>query len=424
MEYLDLYSVGMILVFIFGYTFITLEHLTRINKTTVALLMAIGCWTIQFSNQSWLPQENTHFLGEHVGNISQVVFFILGALTVVEIINEHKGFRIISDMIHITSKRKLLWIIGLLTFFLSGILDNLTTTIVMVSFLRKIIPDRKDRLLFGGAVVIAANAGGAWTPIGDVTTTMLWIGGQVSTLSVMKSLFIPSLVCFVVAFLWIHFKLHGKIVSKEMDQQNTPLEPKGTLVFFLGIGLLVFVPIFKVWTGLPPFMGILFALGILWLVTDILHRHHDDRYHLRVPHILTKIDISSALFFLGILLCVNALESAKILAHLATWLDKNIGNTTIIATAIGLASAVVDNVPLVAATMGMYSLGHYPTDSMLWELIAFCAGTGGSILIVGSAAGVVFMGLEKVDFNWYLKNISFPALLGYLAGIGTYLLWI
>ena len=423
MGHVDFYSLLMVIVFVVGYIFITIEHITHINKTTVALLMAIACWVIQFANQSWLPQENINFLGQHVGNISQVVFFILGALTVVEIISEHKGFRIISDAVCISSKRKLLWVVGLLTFFLSAVLDNLTTTIVMISFLRKVLEEREDRLLFGGAVVIAANAGGAWTPIGDVTTTMLWIGGQVSTLSIMKSLLVPSLACFFAAFAMIHFRLQGNVPPKNVDQNASRLEPLGMFILFMGIGLLMFVPVFKILTGLPPFMGILLALGVLWLVTDIVHSQYEERHHLRVPHVLTKIDMSSALFFLGILLCVNALESAKILEHLAAWLDKTVGNTTVIATAIGLASAVIDNVPLVAASMGMYSLHQYPTDSMLWELIAFCAGTGGSILIVGSAAGVVFMGLEKVNFMWYLKNISLPALVGYFVGLGVYLVW-
>lgn len=423
MEHLDFYSLTMIVVFFIGYFFITIEHITHINKATVALMMAIICWVIQFANQAWNLQEHTQFLGEHVANISQLVFFILGALTIVEIINEHKGFRIVSDFIQVNSKKKLLWVLGFITFFLSAILDNLTTTIVMVTLLKKLLDDRPDRLLMGGGVVIAANAGGAWTPIGDVTTTMLWIGGQVTTVETMKALFMPSMVCFIAAFIIIHFMLGDeKIPSQKVHMVDQHVEPLGKFIFFLGVGLLMFVPIFKLLTGLPPFMGILFALSVMWLVTDIVHSRHDHRAHLRVTHVLTKIDLSSALFFLGILLCVTALESANILKMLAVWLDANIGNTTLIATFIGLASAVVDNVPLVAASMGMYSLEQYPPDSQFWQLVAYCAGTGGSALIIGSAAGVVFMGLDKVDFFWYLKKITIPALVGYFAGLGFYLL--
>lgn len=423
MQGLDIYTYSMVIVFIIGYLFITLEHVTHINKATVALMMAIILWILQFGNANWTGEENLVFLGEHLANISQVVFFLIGALTVVEIINVHKGFRIISEWIQISSKRKLLWTCGMITFFLSAVLDNLTTTIVMVSLISKMIYKSEDRLIIGGGIVIAANAGGAWTPIGDVTTTMLWIGGQLSTLHIVKDLFIPSVVCFVVSFLILSLMLKGDFEYKEAKGEEVKSEPLGGFILFLGIGSLVFVPIFKLLTGLPPFMGVLFGLSILWFVTDIVHRHYHDREHLRVPNILTKIDLSGTLFFLGILLAVTALDTAKILSQLAVWLDKNIGNTDIIAAAIGLASAVVDNVPLVAATMGMYDLSHYPMDSRFWQLVAYCAGTGGSILIVGSAAGVVFMGLEKVDFFWYFKKISLAALVGYFVGMGAYMLF-
>ena len=422
MEPLNIYAILMTIVFVIGYFFITIEHITHVNKTTVALLMAILCWILQFADHSWSKVQNTGFLGEHLTNISQVVFFLLGALTVVEIINIHKGFRIITDHITARSKRKLLWVLGVFAFFLSAILDNLTTTIVMVSLVRKLIDDPKDRLLIGGGIVIAANAGGAWTPIGDVTTTMLWIGGQVSTLNIIYSLFLPSLACFIVSFLCLSLLLKGTFEESKLHAQELHVEPMGRFIFFLGTGLLVFVPIFKLLTGLPPFMGILFALGVLWLVTDIVHRKYEEREYLRVPYVLSRIDLSGTLFFLGILLCVDALDSAKILEHLAVWLDKNVGNNYLIAVYIGIASAIVDNVPLVAATMGMYSVTQFPTDSTFWQLIAYCAGTGGSILIIGSAAGVVFMGLEKADFFWYLKRISLPALVGYFAGIGVFLL--
>jgi len=422
MDYIDGSSLAMILVFIFGYFLITIENLTHINKTTVALLVAVICWILEFGNNQWANEEHLKFLGIHLANISQVVYFLIGALTVVEIISAHNGFRIISDSIHITSKPQLLWVIGFITFFLSAVLDNLTTTIVMVSFLRKIVAEKQLRWIVGGGVVIAANAGGAWTPIGDITTTMLWIGGQISTLSIMKSLFVPSLVSMVASFACLNLLVKGEIKKEKVTSKLPEAEPYGTLIFWLGLSCLVSVPIFKVATGLPPFMGILFGLGILWLVTDLLHRGLEERHHLRVPQILSKVDLSSTLFFLGILLAITALDSAGLLEKLAHGLDQTISNFSAIAVLIGLASAVVDNVPLVAAAMGMYDLGQFPQDSNFWELVAFCAGTGGSILIIGSAAGVVFMGMEKVDFYWYLKRVSLPALIGYLAGVGCYLL--
>lgn len=422
MEHIDNSSLAMVVVFIFGYFLITIENLTHINKTTVALLVAVICWVLEFGNDQWANDEHLQFLGIHLANISQVVYFLIGALTVVEIINAHNGFRIISDSIRIISKPQLLWAIGFITFFLSAVLDNLTTTIVMVSFVRKIVADKQLRWLIGGGIVIAANAGGAWTPIGDITTTMLWIGGQISSLSIMKSLFVPSLVSMVVAFGFLSLMVKGEIKSEKVPAKTPDPEPYGTLIFWLGLLCLVSVPVFKVATGLPPFMGILFGLGILWLLTDLLHCGLEDRHHLRVPQILTRVDLSSTLFFLGILLAITALDSAGLLEKLAYGLDRTIGNSSAIAVFIGLASAVVDNVPLVAAAMGMYDLTQFPQDSNFWELVAFCAGTGGSILIIGSAAGVVFMGIEKVDFYWYLKRVSLPAFIGYFAGVGCYLL--
>ena len=394
---LNSYSIGMIVVFVIGYALITLEHITKINKITVALLMAILCWILQFANKNLTNQENLNYLNAHIANISQVVFFLLGALCVVELINVHQGFRLISDIIQVQSKRKMLWILGLITFFLSAVLDNLTTTIVMVTLIQKLINNREDRLLVGGGIVIAANAGGAWTPIGDVTTTMLWIGGQVTSAAIIKGLFLPSLACFVASFLIISRMLKGSITFQKSDDHEK-IEPLGQLILFLGIAALVFVPIFKALTGLPPFMGILFGLGILWFITDIIHSKEENREHLRVPYILTRIDLSGVLFFFGILLCIDALETAALLDKLARWLDQHVGSTTTIATMIGIASAVIDNVPLVAASMGMYSLQHYPQDSSFWQLIAYCAGTGGSMLIIGSAAGIVFMGLGKWIF--------------------------
>lgn len=419
---LDIYAYLMILTFFLGYFFITIEHLTHINKATVALMMAIVVWALQFARPHLEHAQNLDFLSSHLANISQVIFFLLGALCVVEIISMHKGFKIISRCINILSKRKLLWVTGFFTFFLSAVLDNLTTTIVMVTLLGKLIDEGEDRLVIGSGIVIAANAGGAWTPIGDVTTTMLWIGGQISTVIVMKQLLIPSLVCVIVSLCGLSLMLKGDFEERPVREEDLTLEPLGTPIFFLGISALVFVPIFKLVTGLPPFMGMLFALSLLWIITDVFHRHYDDRQHLRVPYIMSKVDLSGLLFFLGILLCINALETGGLLEMLASWMDKTFESYTIVAILVGLASAIVDNVPLVAASMGMYSLTTYPQDHEFWELIAFCAGTGGSILIIGSAAGVVFMGLENITFGWYMRKISLPALIGYLAGVGCFLL--
>jgi len=410
----------MILVFALGYVFITLEHYTHVNKATIAILMAVICWALQFATPAPAGISHEHFLGEHLSNVAQVVFFLMGAMTIVEIINVHQGFNVLTNAIRITSKKKLLWVLGIITFFLSAVLDNLTTTVVMVTLLQRLIPKGEERLLYGGAVVIAANAGGAWTPIGDVTTTMLWIGEQLTSMHILQTLFLPSIVCLVVALLYLATRLKGEFPPMAKVEQQE--EPFSKAIFFLGLGALIFVPIFRGWTGLPPFMGMLFGLGILWLFTDLFHAKFEERSHLRVPNVLSKIDLSGALFFLGILLCIDALDSAGLLHQLARFLDDRIGNVSLIAIAIGLASAVIDNVPLVAATMGMYDLATYPTDHTLWTQIAYTAGTGGSILLIGSAAGVVFMGMEKVDFLWYLKRITIPAFLGFLAGIGVYLL--
>lgn len=419
---INIYSILLIIAFVSGYLFITLEHLTKVNKTAMALLMGIVCWVIQFANPAGTHENNLFHLNEHLASVSQVVFFLLGALSIVEIVNAHQGFRLISDYIPVLSKRQLLWTMGLVTFFLSSVLDNLTSTIVMVNLIARLLPEGEERLLFGGAVVIAANAGGAWTPIGDVTTTMLWIGGQLSSGAIMTSLFLPSLVCCSVAFAFLSYFLKGDMPSKPIQEISEKKEPLAKPIFFLGIASLIAVPVFKLLTGLPPVMGILFGVSIMWLVTDLAHRNYPDKQHLRVHNIMTKVDLSSTLFFLGILLCVNALQSAGILYQFAEWMSQKIENTNVIAIIIGLVSAVIDNVPLVAASMGMYDLKQFPMDSTFWKLIAYCAGTGGSILVIGSAAGVAFMGIEKVDFIWYMRRIGVPACLGYFAGIGVYLL--
>lgn len=417
------YSFWMIIIFSLGYLFIAFEHFLAINKATSALMMAVMLWTLQFANHGVSPSDNLTHLCEHLSDASQVIFFLLGALIIVEIVNAHKGFKILTDTMNIKSKKGMLWVMGIAAFFLSSILDNLTTTIVMISIIQKMIENPKDRLIIGGGVVIAANAGGVWTPIGDVTTTMLWIGERISTWKMMTSLFLPSLVCFFVSLVLLSWMLHGKIVLNEKYAHDTKGEPFGLPILLLGIGVLVFVPIFKHLTGLPPFMGILFGLSVMWMATDFLHRNKQGREHLKVTSILGHVDLSGPLFFLGILLAINALEASEVLSKLALFINDNIANPTIIAGTIGLASSIVDNIPLVAAAMGMYDISHYPMDSNFWLLIALCAGTGGSILIIGSAAGVVFMGMEKVDFFSYFKKISFAALVGYGAGIGAYWLF-
>jgi NhaD family Na+/H+ antiporter len=407
----------IILIFIIGYLAIIFEHNIKVNKSASALIMAVLCWMFLF-----LDSPDLHALGEKVNDVSQIIFFLMGAMTLVEVIDAHKGFRVITDLIHTSSKKKMLWILGLTTFFLSAVLDNLTTTIVMISLLRKLIPDTKERRILGGMAVIAANAGGAWTPIGDVTTTMLWINGNITTWSVMKWLFFPSIVCLVIALLLLGIKLKGTYPNMVQRARSAEVEPASRIIFFSGMLGLIFVPIFKALTGLPPFMGMLISLGFLWVLTDLLHASHETRKHLRLPQILSRIDTSGVLFFLGILLCIGALDVAGFLKQLAQFLDYTINNVTIIATLIGLISAVIDNVPLVAAGMGMYNLEIYPVDSYLWQMLAFCAGTGGSVLVIGSAAGVAFMGLEKIDFLWYLKKVSLIALISYFAGVAILVL--
>ncbi len=407
------------IVFVLGYLAIALEHPLKVNKGASALLLAVVCWTIYA-----LSSSDNHAVVEqlqhHLGSIAEIIFFLLGAMTIVELIATHNGFSIITKSITTTSKRKLLWIICFITFFLSAILDNLTTAIVMVTLVQKILHHRNDRLLFSSMIVIAANAGGAWSPIGDVTTTMLWIGNQISTLNIIKQLFLPSLLCLIVPLLYQSRLISGTFERANQDKPNE-LEAGGQLILILGVLGLLFVPIFKTITHLPPYMGMLGSVGVLWTVTELMHHGKEDRTHLRIYHALTRIDVPSTLFFLGILLAVSCLESIGQLNALATWLDTTIGNKEIIVTLLGALSAVVDNVPLTAAVQGMYSLDMYPTDHKIWEMLAYAVGTGGSMLIIGSAAGVVVMGMENISFGWYMRKIAFTAMLGYLAGIATYL---
>lgn len=345
-------------------------------------------------------------LSEKIAEVSEVVYFILGAMTIVEIVDAHQGFKVVTDNIKSEDKRGLMWVLGFITFFMSAILDNLTTTIVMVSLCKKILPDVMDRKLFGAMIVIAANAGGAWTPIGDVTTTMLWINGQISALPTITGLFLPSLTSVIVSLAFLTQQIpEGEPVPERVSVQSE-LAPRGQLVFGTGIAGLLSVPVFKATTGLPPYLGMLAALGVMWSLTDIIHAGEDQREDLMAPAALKKIDTSGVLFFLGILLSVAALDSAGVLRTLAQFLDATFPSTEVVAVLIGIVSALIDNVPLVAATMGMYDITTVPMDSELWQLIAFCAGTGGSLLVIGSAAGVALMGLEKVDFVWYAKKVN------------------
>jgi Na+/H+ antiporter NhaD/arsenite permease-like protein len=367
----------------------------------------------------------TEQLGHHLNEIAQILFFLMGAMTIVELVDAHHGFKFITERIKTKNPIMLLWVVCIVTFFLSSVLDNLTTTIVMVSLIRKLIPDKEMKLFFAGMIVIAANAGGAWSPIGDVTTTMLWIGGQISAAAIMKNLIIPSLVCMLVPLLYLTFTMKGSLGNfEEKEKKAKPTVATGNLMLVLGVGALISVPVFKTLTHLPPYMGMLLGLGVLWVVSELINPDLDEseKKHYTAGHALTKIDMPSVLFFLGILLAVGSLQSMGTLANFAGYLNDTIGDNRIIITLIGLLSAVVDNVPLVAASMGMYSLDMYPQDHFIWEYLAYCAGTGGSILIIGSAAGVAAMGMEKIEFGWYLKKISLLAALGYFAGAIFYLL--
>lgn len=417
---------ALVIVFVLAYAAIALEHPIKINKSASALIGAGLLWTIYA-----LSSSDAHLVSEHLSEslmaTAQIVFFLMGAMTIVEVVDAHNGFEVITSRIKTTKLSTLMWLVGFVTFFLSSILDNLTTTIVMVSLMKKLLDKRDDRLFFAGIIIIAANAGGAWTPIGDVTTTMLWIGGQITTLAIMKGVFLPSMINLLVPLSVTAYILKGKPVVApkttvgRRGMASTDMERN--IMFYMGLSILVLVPVFKTVTHLPPFMGILFGLGILWLVGDLLHRNKadEDKDHFTLVHALSKIDMGSIVFFIGILLAVATLEHTHILTSLAQWMDQAVGRQDVIVVIIGLASAVVDNVPLVAASMGMYSLTQYPPDSFLWEFMAYCAGTGGSILIIGSAAGVAAMGLEKIDFFWYVKKISWLALIGYFAGALFYI---
>ena len=465
----------MIVVFAIGYLCITLEHQLKIDKAAIALVTGILCWTIyvvgkeqivdlskikdhavdEFSatypgeiteTKDELINENITYetiqefvteiqLFEILSEISSILFFLMGAMTIVEIIDLHGGFRVVTDRIKTTSKLKLLWIIGIISFFFSAALDNLTTAIIMVSLTRKFIKDQKERWMFLGMVIISANAGGAWSPIGDVTTTMLWIGKQITTQAIIQNVFLPSLVCLLVPLSIMSFYMKGNVARPDNNEDETAHHTtkfQRNFVFGLGVSGLIFVPIFKSLTHLPPFMGMMLSLGVLWLITDIMHKKDDieSKKHFSVFHALEKMDVPTILFFLGILLAVGSLQSAGQLNEMAAFLDKEIGTSTengvyLVAIIIGLLSSIVDNVPLVAAAMGMYPLGgmeFFEQDGLFWEFLAYCAGTGGSALIIGSAAGVAIMGLENIPFFWYVKKFTLLAIAGYIAGAITYMI--
>lgn len=414
----------MIIVFITGYIAIAAEHPLKLNKAASALLTGGICWTLYILQSSDTELVNDELL-HHLGEIASIVFFLLGAMTIVELIDGHDGFDLISDKLTTTSKSKLIIIITVITFFLSALLDNLTTAIVMTSLCAKLIEDKKDRLYFAGAIIISANAGGAWSPLGDVTTTMLWIGGQITALNIILKLILPSIAVALIPTLILAQRFKGQqIDTTNIDLVKGKEQRAGRYMLTMGIIMLLFVPVFKSVTHLPPFVGMLIALGIIWVFTTFIHSRdyiHQER-QISVSRALQKIDSPSILFFLGILLAVSALQSVGILETVADFLSTNLRNDYLIGISLGLLSAVVDNVPLVAAAQGMYSLQTYPPDHMFWEFLALTTGTGGSAIIIGSAAGVAVMGIEKVDFVWYLKKITWLALLGFVAGIAVYML--
>ena len=418
--------IALVVIFIIGYLLITLEHAIHINKSAIALITAVLSWTILVMNPA-NKEAALETLGHHFSGVAEIVFFLLGAMTIVELIDAHDGFQNITEKIKTTNKTKFIWTISLVTFFLSAVLDNLTSTIVMISIVNKLVKDKTVKWHLLGLVVISSNAGGAWSPIGDVTTTMLWIGHQITPLNIIKETFLASLACMVVPTMIINYRIKGSIILEEKVPINQNVISNAfdrNLVFFIGVSCLLFVPFFKAITELPPYMGMLFSLGIMWVLTELMHHNKvsDEKGNLSVSHALRKIDTPSILFFLGILMSIAALEQVGLLTSLATYFDHQFSDIKIIAIVIGLLSSIVDNVPMVAALQSMYSLDLYPTDHYFWEFLAYTAGTGGSVLIIGSAAGVAVMGIEKIDFFWYLKNISWIALIGFIAGALVFIL--
>ena len=420
------FTLVIVVLFLIGYLFIALESVTEVNKAAIALLMCVLCWTIYVFSPG---AEIGEMLKMHLGDTAETLFFLMGAMTIVEIVDANGGFNFVRDLMKTRNKRTLLWRVAIATFFLSAILDNLTTSIVMIMVLRKLVRDNKERMIYAGLVIIAANAGGAFSPIGDVTTIMLWIKGMITTQGVITEIFLPSVMAMVVPTFILQYYLKGKFdkgQNFEEAQVSAFTETQRKIIFFCGVGGLMFVPIFRAITNLPPYMGILLVLGILWTTTEIFHRKLDenDTMAKRVTDLLTRIDIPTILFFLGILMAVACLEEVGVLARLGEELDKATGGNHYLVTGIiGVLSSIVDNVPLVAGCMGMYPIaptGDMAVDGIFWQLLAYCAGVGGSMLIIGSAAGVIVMGLEKISFGWYLKRMTWVAFAGYLAGIFCY----
>jgi Na+/H+ antiporter NhaD/arsenite permease-like protein len=414
----------LVTLFVITYAAIAFEEPLKINKSAAALIGAGVLWSLWALGGS--GGDASQQLSQTLVGTAEITFFLMGAMTVVEVIDTHGGFEVVTRRIRAQSLVSLVWIVCAVTFLLSAVLDNLTTTIVMVALVRQLVAPREDRLYLAGLVVIAANAGGAWSPMGDVTTTMLWIGGQVTGTAIVSKLFLPSLVNLVAPLAVVSWVLRGRMVAapaRPAGGSGGPTEFERSLIFALGLGVLLAVPAFKAVTHLPPWLGILLGLGVLWAAADIMHRDKPPelRQRMVIADALTRIDLSAIIFFAGILLAVGVLEHAGVLSALATWLDATIGRLDLIVMLFGLLSAVVDNVPMVAAGIGMYPLAQHPTDSFLWEFLAYCAGTGGSILIIGSAAGVAAMSIQKIEFFWYLRKFSLLALLGYLAGAGVYI---
>ncbi|TGG40311.1 sodium:proton antiporter NhaD [Duncaniella freteri] len=421
---------AIVIFFILGYLCIALESVLKINKAVPALLMCVVCWTLYACGAAPDDVDTSSRLLHHLGETCEILFFLMGAMTIVEIVDANGGFYFVQDVLSTRSKRALLWRITFMTFILSAILDNLTTSIVMVMVLRKLVADPKDRMLFGGMIIIAANAGGAFSPIGDVTTIMLWIKGMISTGGVISQLLAPSLIAVVVSALCTSLYLKGELQAPERNEAPGQVDnPDRMLILCVGVGGLVFVPIFRMLTGLAPFMGILLALGVLWLVSEYRCNRHAlfcESSHLKVTTLLSRIDMATILFFLGILLAVATLQETGVLSAFGKWLnDASDGNHYLVTGIIGVVSSIVDNVPLVAGCMDMYPIaasGDFGVDGLFWQLLAYCAGVGGSMLIIGSAAGVVVMGLEKISFGWYLRRFTWIAFVGYVSGIGVYAL--
>lgn len=456
---------SLIVLFIIGYIGIALEHPLKVDKTATALLLGMLLWIIYALGAEYIvpliePEALKAYVAAHpaladkslhaqaldyvinirivetLGDVTQTLFFLIGAMTIVELVDIHGGFTVITSRITTRNKRTLLWVICAVTFVFSAVLDNMTTTIVMVLLLRKILEDKEERWLYASMIVIAANTGGAWSPIGDVTTIMLWVKGNVTALALVERVLLPSIVAMVVPALFIMRRLHGTIppMQTPVEEQTHGMSSRERItIFCLGVGGLLFVPIFKSITHLPPFVGMLFVLGVLWLYTEIFYngkRIERFKQH-RLPKVISRIDMPSILFFLGILMAVAVLEASGILEASAVWLDEEVHNVYVIDVLLGIMSSIFDNVPLVAGVMGMYPIAdadaigyaaNFVQDGVFWEFLSYCAGVGGSLLIIGSAAGVIAMGLEKINFGWYMKRITVPALLGYLAGALVYIL--